>query len=119
MGDRTFGTSNRLCGLAAARYELLPRGGWDVNAQGLFGVPPLRVVVGAEAHSTVFKALASLGLGKECVEVVSVDEQGRMIAEKVPVLDENTLVILQAGNVNSGAFDPLDGVCDLANAAGS
>lgn len=108
-----------LCGLAAGRHEILKRSGWDVNSQGLFGAPPMRVVVGVEAHGTVFKALALLGLGKDRVEMVPVDDQGRMIAAKVPPLDRNTLVILQAGNVNSGSFDPLDEICDLANAAGA
>lgn len=108
-----------LCGFAAARNELLKRAGWDVNSQGLFGAPPIRVVLGAEAHSSVFKALALLGLGKDRVEIVPVDEQGRMIASKLPTLDNNTLLILQAGNVNSGSFDPIDELCDLANAAGA
>ena len=108
-----------LCGLAAGRYEILKRSDWDVNSRGLFGAPPLRVVIGAEAHGTVFKALALLGLGKDRVEMVPVDNQGRMIAAKVPKLDRNTLVILQAGNVNSGSFDPLDEICDRANAAGA
>jgi len=106
-----------LCGLAAGRHELLKRAGWDVNSKGLFGAPPIRVVVGAEAHGSVFKALALLGLGKDRVELVPTDDQGRMLAAKVPELDSNTLVILQAGNVNSGAFDPLDEICDWANAA--
>lgn len=108
-----------LCGLAAARYDVLKRAGWDVNAQGLFGAPPFRVVLGAEAHSTVFKALALLGLGKDRVELVPVDEQGRMRADQVPQLDSNTLLILQAGNVNTGSFDPIDELCDRANAAGA
>ena len=108
-----------LCGLAAGRHEILRRSGWDVNSRGLFGAPPLRVVLGAEAHSTVFKALALLGLGKDRVETVPVDDQGRMISSQVPGLDANTLLILQAGNVNSGAFDPLDEMCDKANAAGA
>jgi glutamate/tyrosine decarboxylase-like PLP-dependent enzyme len=108
-----------LCGLAAGRHEILKRAGWDVNSQGLFGAPPLRVVVGAEAHGTVFKALALLGLGKDRVELVPVDTQGRMLAAEVPELDGNTLVILQAGNVNSGSFDPLDEICDRAHAAGA
>jgi glutamate/tyrosine decarboxylase-like PLP-dependent enzyme len=108
-----------LCGLAAGRHAILERLGWDVNSRGLFGAPPIRVVVGAEAHGTVFKALALLGLGKDRVELVPVDSQGRMLAEKVPNLDANTLVILQAGNVNSGSFDPLDEICDRANAAGA
>lgn len=108
-----------LCGLAAGRYELLQRAGWDVNTQGLFGAPPIRVVVGAEAHSAVFKALALLGLGKERVEKVPADDQGRLIAAALPALDSNTLVILQAGNVNTGSFDPLEEVCEKACAAGA
>lgn len=108
-----------LCGFAAARNEILNRAGWDVNARGLFGAPPISVVLGAEAHSSVFKALALLGLGKERVELVPVDEQGRMIVSKIPVLDSNTLLILQAGNVNSGSFDPIDELCERANAAGA
>jgi glutamate/tyrosine decarboxylase-like PLP-dependent enzyme len=106
-------------GLAAARHELLRRQGWDVNAQGLFGAPPLRVVIGAEAHGTVFKALELLGLGRERVERVPVDGQGRMIASAMPKLDEHTLVFAQAGNVNTGAFDPFDEICDKASAAGA
>ncbi len=108
-----------LCGIAAGRYEILRRAGWDVNSQGLFGAPEIRVVVGAEAHGTVFKALALLGLGKDRVELVPVDDQGRMIPGRMPGLDERTLVIAQAGNVNSGAFDPLDPICDRARAAGA
>jgi len=104
-------------GLASARHELLRRQGWDVNANGLFGAPPIRVVVGAEAHGTVFKALALLGLGRDRVELVPVDGQGRMIAKAVPALDEHTLVIAQAGNVNTGAFDPFEAICDRAQAA--
>jgi glutamate/tyrosine decarboxylase-like PLP-dependent enzyme len=114
------GTSTAiLCGLAAGRYEILKRSGWDVNSQGLFGAPPFRVVVGAEAHGTVFKALSLLGLGKDRIEMVPVDDQGRMDAAQLPELDANTLVILQAGNVNSGSFDPLDEICGRARAAGS
>jgi len=108
-----------MCGLAAGRYELLRRQGWDVNSKGLFGAPPFRVVVGAEAHGTVFKALALLGLGKDRVEIVPVDAQGRIDPAQMPTLDSNTLLVLQAGNVNSGSFDPLDELCQRANAAGS
>jgi len=108
-----------MAGFAAARCELLKRAGWDVNTKGLFGAPPIRVVVGAEAHSSAFKALALLGLGRERVELVPVDEQGRMRADQVPPLDNNTLLILQAGNVNSGSFDPIDELCDAANKAGA
>jgi glutamate/tyrosine decarboxylase-like PLP-dependent enzyme len=106
-------------GLAAARHELLRRQGWDVNAKGLFGAPPIRVVIGAEAHGTVFKALALLGLGRERVELVPVDGQGRMVAAAMPALDERTLVFAQAGNVNTGAFDPFEEICDRAAAGGA
>lgn len=103
--------------LAAARNELLNRQGWDVGEQGLFGAPPLKVVLGGDAHSSVFKALSLLGLGKSRVELVPVDAQGRMLAGKLPKLDSATLVIAQAGNVCGGAFDPLDEICDAANQA--
>jgi glutamate/tyrosine decarboxylase-like PLP-dependent enzyme len=92
--------------LAAARHALLARQGWDVEAQGLFGAPPLPVVVGEEAHSTIFKALAMLGLGRERVLRVPVDGQGRMRADRLPDIGGPVILCLQAGNVNSGAFDP-------------
>lgn len=114
------GTSTAtMCGLAAGRYEILKRAGWDVNSKGLFGAPPFRVVLGAEAHGSVFKVLSLLGLGKDRVEIVPVDGQGRMDAARLPELDANTLLILQAGNVNSGSFDPLDEICERARAAGA
>jgi glutamate/tyrosine decarboxylase-like PLP-dependent enzyme len=114
------GTSTAtLCGLAAGRNALLARAGWDANKQGLFDAPKIRVVLGEQAHATVFKALAILGLGNERVQRVAVDAQGRMIASKMPPLDDITLVITQAGNVNSGAFDPIDEICDKARAAGA
>ena len=114
------GTSTAtICGLAAARYELLRRLDWDVNSKGLFGAPRLRVVAGEQAHATVFKALAFLGFGTEHVERVPADDQGRMVANQMPELDAQTIVITQSGNVNSGAFDPIDEICDRANRAGA
>lgn len=114
------GTSTAtLCGLAAGRNELLRKAGWDVNAQGLFGAPEIKVVVGEQAHATVFKALALLGLGKERVIRVPADSQGRMDAAQMPPLDQRTLLIIQAGNVNTGAFDPLDRICEMANSTGA
>jgi glutamate/tyrosine decarboxylase-like PLP-dependent enzyme len=112
------GTSSaNFCGLAAARYRLLKRMGWDINEQGLFDAPKIRVVAGNHAHSTILKAIGLLGFGKNNVEWVEVDDQGRIRPELMPALDDHTLVILQAGNVNSGAFDAFDEICDKANQA--
>lgn len=104
------------CGLAAARYRILKRQGWDVNQKGLYAAPKIRIVTG-QAHSSVIKAVQLLGFGKENIEHAEVDDQGRIITESFPLLDENTLVILQAGNVNSGSFDPFDSICDKAQQA--
>ncbi|MCX7708794.1 MAG: aminotransferase class V-fold PLP-dependent enzyme [Clostridia bacterium] len=108
-----------LCGLAAGRNELLRKAGWEVSEKGLFGAPNLRVVLGEQAHASVFKALALLGIGKDQLEKVPVDAQGRMLADKLPKLDSRTLVIIQAGNVNTGAFDPIEEICEKANQAGA
>lgn len=97
-------------GLAAARHALLARANWDVETQGLFGAPVLNVVVGAEAHGSVFAALQMLGLGRERVTRIAADSQGRMRPDTLEAaldkLDGPTVVCLQAGNVNTGAFDP-------------
>jgi glutamate/tyrosine decarboxylase-like PLP-dependent enzyme len=108
-----------LGGLAAAREHIFKSKGWDINAKGLRGAPPIRIVASRQIHGTVVKAIAVLGLGIETVEWAEVDDQGRVIADKVPPLDDNTVLILQAGNVNSGSFDPLGQLCPLAEAAGS
>jgi glutamate/tyrosine decarboxylase-like PLP-dependent enzyme len=108
-----------LCALAAARNEIFRRQNWNVDRDGLFGTPPVHVVVSKQAHGSVFKALSLLGLGRNRVILVPVDSQGRMIPEELPALDRNTLLILQAGNVNTGAFDPIDQLCHSANAAGT
>ncbi|ODP32205.1 pyridoxal-dependent decarboxylase [Pandoraea sp. ISTKB] len=108
-----------LTGLAAARHALLARIGWNVEAQGLYGAPEIRVVVGDEVHVTVLKALSILGLGSERVIRVPTDARGRLRAECLPDLDARTLVCLQAGNVNTGDFDPAEAVCRRAKAAGA
>ncbi len=108
-----------LCGLAAGRDELLRRAGWDCGARGLFGAPDIRVVLGAQAHASVFRALALLGLGRDRVERVPVDDQGRMRAADLPRMDGRTLLILQAGNVNTGAFDPFAALIPAAHEAGA
>ena len=108
-----------LCGLAAGRNAILKRMGWDAGENGLFGAPAIRVIVGGQAHSTVYKALSILGLGRGRVETVPADDQGRMMVEKMPKLDGTCLVIAQSGNVNSGAFDPVDEICDRARGSGA
>ena len=115
----TGASVGNLVGLAAARRHLLLRAGHDVEKDGLFGAPPLRVVVGAEGHSTLFKALAILGLGRQRVELVEADAQGRIRADRLPPLDDRTILCLQAGNVNSGAFDPFADIVPAARAAGA
>ncbi|MDA8136032.1 MAG: pyridoxal-dependent decarboxylase [Desulfobacteraceae bacterium] len=112
------GTSTAtLCGLAAARNFLLARAGWDVHQKGLNKAPELKVVLGEEAHSTVFKALSLLGFGLDNLIRVKTDGQGRMKASDLPDLDAATLVIAQAGNVNTGAFDPFHEICGKAQKA--
>ncbi|MGH2418128.1 MAG: pyridoxal phosphate-dependent decarboxylase family protein [Candidatus Limnocylindria bacterium] len=99
-------------GMAAARHALLDRVGWDVEARGLYGAPEIQVLIGDEAHATILTALQYLGLGRDRVTRVATDEQGRMRADAlIEVLsaapDRPALVCAQAGNVNTGAFDPL------------
>ena len=105
--------------LAAARHAVLARAGWDVEAQGLSGAPPLTVVVGAEAHPTLTKSLGLLGLGRACALVVPVDDQGRMRADAFPKISGPTIVCVQIGNVNTGAFDPVDEILPRARGAGA
>ena len=100
-------------GLCAGRNELLRRRGWDVSRKGLYGAPKIRVVASADAHAAVHKSISMLGLGSDNVELVPVDDQGRMRADQMPKLDEAALVVTQAGNVNSGAIDPIGS--DFAN----
>jgi glutamate/tyrosine decarboxylase-like PLP-dependent enzyme len=92
--------------LAAARHAVLAEAGWDVEAKGLFGAPPITVIVSEEAHVTLFKSLAMLGMGRDRVIKVPTDGQGRMRADSLPDFAGPAIVCLQAGNVNSGSFDP-------------
>lgn len=115
----TGGTMANFTALAAARHALLERVGWDVDADGLFGAPPITVMIGAEAHPTLRKALGLLGLGRDRVAVVPADSQGRMRADNLPSISGPTLVCIQAGNVNTGAFDPAAEICAAAKPAGA
>ncbi len=106
-----------LCGLAAARHAIMERLGWDVPSKGLRGAPSWRVVTSAQAHGTVFKVLTLLGVGAQDVERVEADSQGRIDVARLPRLDSRTLLIVQAGNVNTGAFDAFEEIAGLANRA--
>jgi glutamate/tyrosine decarboxylase-like PLP-dependent enzyme len=106
-------------GLAAARHAVLERAGWDVEAKGLYGAPEVSVVVGEEVHATVIKALGLLGFGRERVIKVPTDEQGRMRIDALPTISASTIICIQAGNVNTGAFDPAEEICAVAHRAGA
>jgi glutamate/tyrosine decarboxylase-like PLP-dependent enzyme len=118
-GFVTCATIANFSALAAARHALLTRKGWDVEAHGLFGAPPITVVVGGEVHVSVLKALGLMGLGRDRVVRVPVDDQGRMRADALPQLDDHTILCIQAGNVNTGAFDPADAIVPQAKRAGA
>jgi glutamate/tyrosine decarboxylase-like PLP-dependent enzyme len=115
----TGATMANFTGLAAARHALLKKQNWDVENDGLFGAPPITVVVGGEVHVSLLKALGMLGLGRRRVLRVPVDGQGRMRADALPPLNENTIACIQAGNVNTGAFDPANEICAIAHQAGA
>lgn len=117
-----FGTSASACTigcLTAARRTLLGRLGWDFDAQGLDGAPSLRVVISETAHITVKKALRLLGFGLDRVIVAPVDAAGRVDPARLPALDDRTILCLQAGEVNTGAFDPFAAILPVARAAGA
>jgi glutamate/tyrosine decarboxylase-like PLP-dependent enzyme len=115
----TCATIANFTALVTARHALLARGGWDVTADGMFGAPPIEVVVGAEVHASILKALSLAGFGRKRVTVVEADSQGRMRVNKLPRLSERTIVCIQAGNVNTGAFDPAGEICKAAKEQGA
>ena len=105
--------------LAAARHAVLASAGWNVEADGLFGAPPIQVITGAEAHPTLLKSLGMLGLGRGRIQRAPVDGQGRMRADALPRISGPAIVCLQAGNLNTGAFDPFEPLIEQAHAAGA
>jgi glutamate/tyrosine decarboxylase-like PLP-dependent enzyme len=105
--------------LAAARHYVLQQAGWDVPEKGLAGAPPIRVVVGQTRHVTVDRALRLLGIGAAALEIVPVDDQGRMRVEQLRLGDGPTIVCGQAGDVNTGAFDDLDAIADASAESGA
>jgi glutamate/tyrosine decarboxylase-like PLP-dependent enzyme len=118
-GFVTGATVANFCALAAARHVVLERAGWNVEADGLIGAPPITVIVGGEAHPTLTKSLGLLGLGRNRLTRVPVDSQGRMRPEAMPPISGPTIVCTQAGNVNTGAFDPIGEVCEIAHRSGA
>lgn len=119
LGLPAGATGANLSALAAARHVLLQRAGWNVEAQGLFGAPPITVVVGEEVHPSVTKSLGVLGLGRNRVVKVPVDNQGRMRPDRLPALAGPAIICVQAGNVNTGACDPLPEIIARTRAAGA
>ncbi|MCA8886512.1 MAG: aspartate aminotransferase family protein [Hyphomonadaceae bacterium] len=123
VGFVTGATIANFTCLAAARGEVLRRVGWDVEADGLFGAPPVHVVLGEEAHSTVFSGLRYLGLGAKRVVSVPVTEQGLMqpgaFAKAIARLDGPIVAIAQAGHINSGGFDPFQEIAEATHAKGA
>ena len=115
----TGATVANFTALAAARHRVLANAGWDVERDGLIGAPELTVVVGEEAHPTLTKSLGMLGLGRDRAVRVPVDGQGRMIADALPAIDGPTIVCTQAGNINTGAFDPVGAICRAVRPAGA
>ncbi|MBW1743344.1 MAG: aspartate aminotransferase family protein [Deltaproteobacteria bacterium] len=115
----TGSTMATFTALAAARRAVLEKVGWDVETQGLFGATPINVVVGEEVHPTLLKALGLLGLGRNRVAIVPVDGQGRIRIDSLPPLSGTTIVCVQVGNVNTGAFDPVKEICAIAHDAGA
>ena len=109
----TGATMANFTALAAARHSILKNIGWDVEAKGLFNAPPIDVIVSEESHPTLFRGLGLLGLGRERVIRVPVDNQGRMVINKFPKVNGPTIVCTQAGNVNTGSFDPIKEVCEF------
>lgn len=118
-GFVTGATVANFTALAAARHVVLERAGWNVETDGLFGAPVITVITGDEVHPTLLKSLGMLGLGRSRIKRVSVDEQGRMRVDALPVIEGPTIVCLQAGNVNTGAFDFFEPLIERAHAAGA
>jgi glutamate/tyrosine decarboxylase-like PLP-dependent enzyme len=115
----TCATAANFTALLAARSALLARDGWNAEEDGLFGAPPIQVIVGEEVHASMQKALSLAGFGKKRVVTVPADSQGRLHAEKLPKISERSIVCIQAGNVNTGAFDFAEEICARAHEAGA
>lgn len=119
VGFVTGATMANFTALAAARHDLLKQEGWDAENDGLFGAPPITVLVSEEVHASLLKALSLVGFGKNRVVRIPTDDQGRIKANRIPKISGPTIICLQAGTVNTGAFDPTDSICDMAHSSGA
>lgn len=117
VGFVTGATMANFTCLAGARHAILDRSGWDIQKKGLWDAPRIRVVASEQSHVTVLKALALLGIGTEAIEWVPCDNQGRLDITQMPKPDDNTIILAQSGNVNSGASDPIAEIVAHANGA--
>jgi len=118
-GFVTGATVANFTALAAARHRVFEDAGWNVEADGLIGAPPITLIVSDEAHPTLFKSLGMLGLGRDRVVRVPTDTQGRMRSSELPDIDGPTIVCTQAGNINTGAFDPIADICAAVKSHGA
>lgn len=119
-GAFVSGTSvAHLTALAAARHSVLMKAGWDVEADGLFGAPPVNVIVGQEAHPTLHKAMGIIGFGRKRIIEIPADNQGRMQVSRIPKVTGPSVLCVQAGNVNTGSFDAISDACDRAAEIGA
>jgi glutamate/tyrosine decarboxylase-like PLP-dependent enzyme len=110
----TGATVANFVALAAARHRVLERVGWDVEADGLFGAPPISIVISEESHPSVYKSLGMLGLGRNRVIRIPSDSQGRFLVDKLPAISGPTIIVTQVGNINTGACDPIAEICEVA-----
>ena len=114
--------ANGIC-LAAARTGTLLKHGWDPDADGLFGAPPVEVLIGSDAHSSLFSSLQLIGFGYNRVTRIATDDEGRMLPESLAVAIAKTagpkIVIAQAGQINTGCYDPFEAIVEIAHAHGA
>jgi len=118
-GFVTGTTMANFCGVVAARYHLCRQMNWDIKSKGMNGAPPIRVIAGEEVHASMQRALLLAGFGLDNLVKVPTDGQGKIIPDHFPEMDASTLVCLQAGNVNTGAIDPVKNICLAAKEKGA
>jgi glutamate/tyrosine decarboxylase-like PLP-dependent enzyme len=116
FGFVTGGQMANFTALAAARHHVLANAGWDVERDGLNGSPRIRVIVGEKRHGTIDRSLRMLGLGAP-TDIVPADNHGRLLADRLEIGDEPTIICAQAGEVNTGAFDPFHAIADARDTA--